>query len=59
LLGNPAIFSSKIQTSAYDGNEITKTAVKQKEKDKSKGNLHRNISQADSTMPRIKELHSS
>jgi hypothetical protein len=40
--------------------DIIKTAVEQKEKkDKSKGNLHRNISQADSIMPRRKELHSS
>jgi hypothetical protein len=40
--------------------DITKIAVKQKrKKDKSKGNLHRNISQADSIMPRVKELHSS
>jgi hypothetical protein len=30
-----------------------------REKDKSKGNLHHNISQADSIMPRRKELHSS
>jgi hypothetical protein len=28
-------------------------------KDKSKGILHRNISQADSIMPRIKEFYSS
>jgi hypothetical protein len=54
------IFSSKIQTSAYDGKGYHKAAVGQKgKKDKSKGNLHRNISQADSIMPRTKELHSS
>jgi hypothetical protein len=40
--------------------DIIKIAVEQKgEKDKSKGSLHRSISQADSIMPRTKELHSS
>jgi hypothetical protein len=39
--------------------DVTKTAVKKQGKEKSKGNLHHNISQADSTMPRIKDSHSS
>jgi hypothetical protein len=38
---------------------VTKTAVKKQGKEKLKENLHRNISQADSTMPRIKDSHSS
>jgi hypothetical protein len=39
--------------------DVTKIAVKNQGKKESKENLHRNISQADSTMPRIKDLHSS
>jgi hypothetical protein len=39
--------------------DVTKTAVKNQGKEKSKENLHHNISQADSTMPRIKDSHSS
>jgi hypothetical protein len=56
--GNPTIFSSEIQTSAYDGKGYHKNssaAGREKEKE----TLHRNISQADSMMPRMKELHSS
>jgi hypothetical protein len=54
------IFSNEIQTSAYDGKGYHKNSSgARREKDKSKGNLHRNISQADSMMPRTKELHSS
>jgi hypothetical protein len=54
------IFSSKIQTSAYDGKGYHKTEVGQKEKkEKSQGILHRNISQADLMMPITKESHSS
>jgi hypothetical protein len=37
---------------------VTKIAGDNQGKE-SKENLHRNISQADSTMPRIKDLHSS
>jgi hypothetical protein len=37
------IFSSEIQTSAYDGKGYHKNSSEaKKEKDKSKGNLHRN-----------------
>jgi hypothetical protein len=39
--------------------DVTKIAVKKQGKEKSKENLHHNISQADSTMPRIKDSHSS
>jgi hypothetical protein len=39
--------------------DVKKTAMKKHGKEKSKRNLHHNISQADSTMPRIKDLHSS
>jgi hypothetical protein len=38
---------------------VTKTAGDKQGKEESKGNSHRNISQADSTMPRIKDSHSS
>jgi hypothetical protein len=39
--------------------DVTRIEAKKQGKEKSKGNLHRNISQADSTMPRIKDSHSS
>jgi hypothetical protein len=39
--------------------DVTKTAVKKQGKEKSKESIHRNISQADSIMPRIKDSHSS
>jgi uncharacterized protein involved in propanediol utilization len=39
--------------------DVTKTAVNKQAKEESKENLHRNISQADSTMPRMKDSHSS
>jgi hypothetical protein len=39
--------------------DVTKTAVHKQGKEKSKENSHRNISQADSTMPRMKDSHSS
>jgi hypothetical protein len=58
-LGNTTIFSGKIQTSAYDSKGCHKNSSEEIGKKKSKENLHRNISQADSTMPRIKDLHSS
>jgi hypothetical protein len=38
---------------------VTKTAVKKQGKEKSKENLHHKISQEDSTMPKIKDSHSS
>jgi hypothetical protein len=39
--------------------DVTKTAVHKQGKEKSKENSHRNISQADSTIPRMKDSHSS
>jgi hypothetical protein len=51
-----AVKSRQVPMTARD---VTKTAVKKQGKEKSKQNLHRNISQADSTMPRIKDSHSS
>jgi hypothetical protein len=51
-----AVKSKQVPMTAKD---VTKTIVKKQGKEKSKENLHRNISQADSTMPRIKDSHSS
>jgi hypothetical protein len=39
--------------------DVTRTAVHKQGKEELKENSHRNISQADSTMPRIKDSHSS
>jgi hypothetical protein len=39
--------------------DVTKTGMHKQGKKESKENLHRNISQADSTMPRMKDSHSS
>jgi hypothetical protein len=59
-LGNPTIFNGEIQASAYKGKGYHKSNNRAKsEENKSRGNLYRNISQADSTIPRMKELHSS
>jgi hypothetical protein len=57
-LSNSTFFSSKIQASTYNGKYITKEVHKQPKKE-SKENSHRNSSQADSTMPRMKDSHSS
>jgi hypothetical protein len=58
-LSDSTFLSSKIQTSAYNGKRChNKTAVNKQGKEEPKENLHRNISQADSTMPRMKDLHS-
>jgi hypothetical protein len=56
---NSTFFSSKIQTSTYNGKNVTKAAVHKQEKKESKENSHHNSSQADSTMPRMKDSHSS
>jgi hypothetical protein len=39
--------------------DVTKIAVHKQGKEKSKENSHRNNSQADSTIPRMKDSHSS
>jgi hypothetical protein len=60
LFGDPTILSSEIQASTYDKEGYHKNSSEAKGKKISrKKNLHRNISQADSIMPRAKELHSS
>jgi hypothetical protein len=58
-LRNSTFFSSKIQTSTYNGKNVTKAAVHKQGKKELKENSHRNSSQADSTMPRMKDSHSS
>jgi hypothetical protein len=58
-LSNSTFFSSKIQTSTYNGKDVTKAAVHKQGNKESKENPHRNSSQADSTMPRMKDSHSS
>jgi hypothetical protein len=58
-LSNSMFFSNKIQTSACNGKNVTKAAIHKQGKKESKENSHRNSSQADSTMPRMKDSHSS
>jgi hypothetical protein len=56
---NSTFFGSKIQTSTYKRPNVTRVAVRKQGKKESKENSHRNNSQADSTMPRMKDSHSS
>jgi hypothetical protein len=58
-LSNSTFFSNKIQASTCNGKNVTKAAVHKQGKKESKGNSHRNSSQADSTMPRMKDSQSS
>jgi hypothetical protein len=59
LLSDPTILSSKVQQVPIMAKGVTKIARDKQGKKESKENLHRNILQADSTTPRIKDLHSS